>query len=118
MTKATHALGSHGERLAAAHLTAAGMAILDRNWRCRDGEIDLIARDGAVLAIVEVKTRRGVRYGTAAEAVTPAKVQRLRRLATAWLSATGIRAATVRIDVVAVQLSANGLTIEHLPGVG
>ena len=61
--------------------------MLDRNWRCRDGEIDLVVLDGPVLAFVEVKTRSSTRFGDPAEAVTPAKAARLRRLAIRWLAA-------------------------------
>ena len=71
------ALGDYGERIAAAHLIAAGMTILDRNWRCPEGEIDIVARDGDALVVCEVKTRRGNGFGGPLEAINPVKAQRL-----------------------------------------
>ncbi len=76
------ALGAYGETLAARHLVEQGMVLLERNWRCEAGEIDLVLRDGDVLVVCEVKTRSSLRYGTPHEAVTDIKVARLRRLAT------------------------------------
>lgn len=74
-----------------------------RNWRCRDGELDLIARRGSVLVFCEVKARTSELFGSAAEAVTPAKQARLRRLAARWLAErSGPRAAQIRFDVVAI----------------
>ena len=67
------ALGAYGEELAARHLRERGLVVLDRNWRCPLGEIDLVLRDGDTLVVCEVKTRSGVGYGTPHEAVTPAK---------------------------------------------
>lgn len=119
------ALGRHGEDLAARHLTAAGFSLLARNWRCREGEIDIVARDGDVLVVCEVKTRRDIGFGTPLEAVTPAKAARLRRLAARWLAATrdarsadGVGGfADVRFDVVSVLLPhAGGPVVEHLRG--
>src|SRR3954463_4115682 len=102
MTQAKDAVGAYGERVACAHLVEQGMVVLDRNWRCPAGELDLILRDGDALVFVEVKTRRGDRFGTPAEAVGEAKVRRLRRLAAAWLEQAGLPPVTVRFDVVAV----------------
>lgn len=113
------AVGGYGEQIAARHLTEAGMEILDRNWRCELGEIDLVARDRDALVICEVKTRRGVGYGTPSEAVTARKVRRLRRLAVRWIEQSGRRAPEVRIDVVSVLLAARGSAlVEHVRGVG
>jgi putative endonuclease len=95
-------LGSHGERIAAAYLTSAGLRLLDRNWRCREGELDIVARDGDALVFCEVKTRRGVGYGSPAEAVTAAKQRRLRTLAQRWLAAHEEHAPELRFDVVGV----------------
>lgn len=97
------ALGADGEATAAAWYEAQGWTVLARNWRAgRTGELDLVvARDG-VVAICEVKTRRSAAYGVPAEAVTPAKQARIRRLAAAWLSESGVRAAEVRFDVVSI----------------
>ncbi|WP_152192906.1 YraN family protein [Georgenia satyanarayanai] len=114
-------VGARGERIAAAMLHEDGYEILERNWRCREGEIDIVARDprSDAIAFVEVKTRSGTGFGHPAEAVGPAKLERLRRLAGRWLSEHGTRAAEVRIDVVAV-LSRRGrpALVEHLRGVG
>ena len=102
MTTTTDRLGARGERIAAAFLTDAGLRVLDRNWRCREGELDLVARDGDALVFCEVKTRRGVGYGQPAEAVTPAKQRRLRALAHRWLAAHDEHAPELRFDVVGV----------------
>jgi putative endonuclease len=108
-------LGRRGEDLAAELLGRAGMVVLDRNWRCELGEVDLVARDGQVLVVCEVKTRSSTTYGTPLEAVDWAKVQRLHRLAYRWLEAHGLRVATVRVDVVAVLAPRLGPpTVEHL----
>ena len=111
-------LGSDGEDAAAAHLTAAGLTVLARNWRCRDGELDLVALDGGSIVFVEVKTRSGGAYGHPAEAVTWAKARRIRRLAAQWLQSerpSGEHG--VRFDVVCVVRGAAGaLEVEHVPG--
>ena len=112
------ALGDYGEDVAQRHLLAAGMVLLDRNWRCDLGEIDLVARDGDTLVVCEVKTRRGLDYGSPLEAVTARKVSRLRRLAMRWVSEHGIHPGEVRIDVVAVLRRPQGPSlVEHLRGV-
>ena len=104
--------------MAANHLTAAGLTVLDRNWRCAAGELDLVAADGDELVVVEVKTRRTTTYGTPAEAVTWRKLARLRRLAAAWLAAHDERPRSVRIDVVAVTVPRRGgPLVEHLKAV-
>ena len=116
--QAKDAVGGYGERVAAGHLERVGMVVLARNWRCELGEIDLVARDGDDLVVCEVKTRRGVAFGSPLEAVTPAKAARLRRLAARWLHETGVRPAAVRIDVVAVLAARRGAaSVEHLRGV-
>jgi putative endonuclease len=102
MTDVRRAVGAYGERVAVQHLLEAGLAVLDRNWRSASGEIDIIARDGDVLVICEVKTRRGLGFGTPAEAVDRRKVARLRRLAAEWLAATSVHPREVRFDVVEV----------------
>ena len=102
MTTTTDRLGARGERIAAAFLTDAGLRLLDRNWRCRDGELDLVARDGDAIVFCEVKTRRGTGYGHPVEAVTRAKQRRLRLLAQRWLAAHDEHAPDLRFDVVGV----------------
>ncbi|MDO9591446.1 MAG: YraN family protein [Microcella sp.] len=111
-------LGRIGEQLAVDHLAAAGYTILDRNWRCSIGEIDIIARDGATTVVVEVKTRSGIGFGHPLDAVTQRKLARLRRLAAAWCEAqhatvTGGTTA-LRIDVIGVVAARDGVTIDHL----
>ena len=116
---AEQAVGGYGERVAVRHLERAGMTVLARNWRCEHGELDVVARDGNCLVVCEVKTRRGGGTGHPLEAVTPAKLARLRRLAAAWLSASGVHPTEVRLDVVAVLLPARGAAVvEHLRAVG
>ena len=116
--RASDALGAYGERVAERHLVAAGFAILECNWRCPAGEIDIVARDGDVLVVCEVKTHSGDAYGSPVEGVTPAKARRLRRLAGLWLDQSALRPAGVRIDVVGVLRSRRGaVQVEHLRGV-
>ncbi|WP_109529633.1 MULTISPECIES: YraN family protein [Nocardia] len=111
-------LGAQGEELAARFLEAAGMRIIERNWRCRYGELDLIARDREVTAFVEVKTRTGLGYGTPAESVTFTKQQRIRRLALTWLVEQEGPWRHIRFDVVGVLLRRGYRpVIEHLEGV-
>lgn len=113
------ALGAYGESLAARHLVAQGMVLLDRNWRCDAGEIDLVLRDGDVLVVCEVKTRSSVRCGSPHEAVTDIKVARLRRLAARWLAEHGVHPRDVRIDMVAILRPRRGASlIEHVRGLG
>lgn len=117
MTDANRAVGAYGERLAARHLVEAGMAVLDRNWRSATGEIDIVARDGDVLVLCEVKTRRGLGFGSPAEAVDWRKVRTLRRLAAEWLAQTGVRPSEVRFDVVEVFSPRRGAPrVRHLKG--
>ena len=114
MTTERRAVGAYGERLAERHLRDQGLVVLARNWRCADGEVDLILRDGDDVVFCEVKTRRGATFGTPAEAIRPAKVRRLRRLAARWLEQTPVRPREVRFDVVAVLPQPRGATVvEH-----
>ena len=99
----TRPLGAAGEDLAAAWYAERGWRVLDRNWRSgREGELDVVATKGGVLAVCEVKARTSAAFGTPLEAVTPAKQARIRRLAAAYLTASGVRVARVRFDVAAV----------------
>jgi putative endonuclease len=112
-------LGRQGEDLAARHLAAAGLRILARNWRCRAGEIDIVALDGRVLVICEVKTRSGGRFGTPLEAVGSQKSRRLRKLAVLWAREQGAFFDQIRIDVVGVLQPRSGeCSVEHVRGVG
>ncbi|WP_131748121.1 YraN family protein [Frankia sp. Cppng1_Ct_nod] len=111
------ALGRFGEDTAARYLQRCGMEILDRNWRCATGEIDIIARDGSCLVFCEVKTRSGDRYGTPAQAVVPAKAARIRRVAVQWLRDHDHDPMALRFDVVEVYRSRTSpLRVEHLRG--
>jgi len=83
--QAKDGLGHYGERVALRHLIDAGHEILDRNWRCDEGEIDIISRCEGVITFVEVKTRSSSRFGEPAEAVGPRKQNKLRELAAIWL---------------------------------
>ncbi|MET0424204.1 MAG: YraN family protein [Actinoplanes sp.] len=117
MTTERRALGAYGERVAAQHLQNEGLVLLDRNWRCADGELDLILRDGDDIVFCEVKTRRGAQFGTPAEAVGPQKVRRLRRLALRWLDDAGlhVRPGGIRFDVVEVLPQPRGATrVAHI----
>ena len=111
-------MAAYGERVAARHLAAEGMRILSRNWRCREGEIDIVARDvDDSLVFCEVKTRSTGRFGSPSEAVVTAKRRRLRRVAAAWLAAHQEHAAEVRFDVVGViPRRAGAAAVEHLRG--
>jgi putative endonuclease len=112
-------LGRQGEQLAADYLLKAGFRILERNFRCSDGEIDIVAADRRDLVACEVKTRSDVRFGTPAEAVTRQKLRRLRHLAAVWASSQGWFYDQLRVDVIGVLRSPSGdFTIEHLRGVG
>jgi putative endonuclease len=105
-------LGARGEELAAAWYTSRGYAVLGRNWRCREGELDLVVARDRCVVFCEVKTRTGVGFGIPAEAVTAEKQRRLRRLATRWLgeqaASGGGGFADVRFDVACVTLPAGG----------
>lgn len=105
-------LGRAGEQMAADLLAGKGYQIVTRNWRSgRSGEIDLVAQDGSCLVIVEVRTRRGLTYGSAEESVTPAKQARLAALAEAYCLDAGWQG-PLRIDVVAVSLAGDGRLVE------
>jgi len=111
-------LGRDGEQAAAGFLRARGMHVVARNWRCRHGEIDIIARDGATLVFCEVKTRRGTQFGGPLAAVTDQKVARIRRLAALWLLETGGHRGPIRLDVVGLLRRPDGtFTIDYVPGV-
>jgi putative endonuclease len=120
MTARTQALGRYGEDAAARHLAAAGLTVLDRNWRCRDGELDIVAMDGDTLAVCEVKTRTEHGFQTPAEAVDAVKAARLALLAERWLNERWKAPPPpggVRIDLVSVVHGPRGpARVEHLPG--
>ena len=113
------ALGAYGERVAARHLADRGMVVLDRNWRCDEGELDLVLRDGAVLVGCEVKTRTSLAHGSPHEAVTDAKLARLQGLLQRWMRDHHVHAPDTRVDLVAVLRPARGpALVEHVRGIG
>lgn len=105
--RSTHTLGRRGEDRAVAYLRTCGYQILERNFRCRLGELDIIAREGDTLAFVEVRTRSHGRQGSALEAVSPTKQRQVARVASYYLTSRRLEAATCRFDVV-------GITGEHV----
>lgn len=103
-------LGEWGESLAAEHLKAKGFEIVERNWRCNLGEIDIVAWAGLQLVFVEVKTRRGRAMGSPEEALTQRKGKKLVELATVYAAEMG-REVDWRIDMVAVEVDSKGHVI-------
>ena len=122
MTSWTRAeIGALGEQLAVEHLQALGLRVVERNWRCRYGELDVIAADDAArtAVFIEVKTRTGDQFGGVEQAVSPQKVRRLRRLAGLWLAGHDGGWSQVRIDVIGVRIGRRRTPeISHLQGVG
>lgn len=102
MTSARQQLGAAGEALVADDYEARGYVVLARNWRCREGELDLVLRRNRTIVFCEVKTRSSDAFGAPAEAVTHAKRARIRRLAALWLEASDLVAREIRFDVAAV----------------
>lgn len=101
-------LGRFGEAVAEAFLRQQGYEIVERNWRCRQGELDLVGREGGDWVFIEVRCRRGDLCGSAEESVTPAKQRRLLHLAEAYLQAHNLEDVSWRIDVVAVEVDRAG----------
>lgn len=120
MTARTQALGRYGENAAARALAAAGLTVLDRNWRCREGELDIVAMDGDTLAVCEVKTRSERGFQSPAEAVDQTKADRLLLLAERWLAErwkAPVPPGGVRIDLVSVVHTPRGAArVDHIPG--
>lgn len=111
------ALGAYGERVALRHLLGQGMVMLDRNWRCREGELDLVMRDGDVLVACEVKTRASDACGSPHQAVDEIKLERLHRLVWRWAEEHGVRPGEVRVDLVAVVRRRRGASaVDHVRG--
>jgi putative endonuclease len=112
-----HELGRRGEDLAATYLTDRGLVVLSRNWRCRDGELDVVATDGHSLVVCEVKTRTSADYGDPAEFVTPEQMVRIRRATQAWLRRYRVRWCAIRFDVFTVLWPPSGRPqVRHLRG--
>jgi putative endonuclease len=111
------ALGAYGEEVAERQLVEQGMVVLERNWRCDEGEIDLVLRDGGVLVVCEVKTRSSTSAGTPHEAITDDKLDRLVRLGERWARERGLRPPEMRIDLVAVLRPRRGAAVvDHVRG--
>lgn len=116
--RTTQTVGQYGEDLAARYLVEHGFTILERNWRCAQGEIDIVAREGQTLVICEVKTRRGLGYGSPLESITYRKLSKLRQLVGQWLREHEVRPGEIRIDIVAVLLPhQGGPSVDHVRGV-
>jgi putative endonuclease len=123
---ARHRLGTAGEQLAAQHLQRRGLVIVDRNYRTRWGELDIVAVDGRAIVFCEVKTRRAsARNGGPLEAVTPDKQARVRKMAASWLRERGRGggrerpyASALRFDAIGITVDATGalVSLEHLEG--
>jgi len=110
-------LGRRGEDLAADYLTDRGLVVLTRNWRCREGELDLVATDADRLVVCEVKTRSGTAFGEPAEAVTARKAMRIRRVTQVWLAVHRLPWCEIRFDVLAVLLApGRPATVQHFEG--
>ena len=115
--RAKDALGRYGEDVAVRHLEDDGYVVLDRNWRCEIGEIDIVAREGDVLVVCEVKTRSSLRHGSPFEAITERKLHRLERLGLRWMRERGVRPKGMRVDIVSVLMPPGGRrVIEHVRG--
>lgn len=113
--KSKQSTGAYGEALTATYLTSRGDEILDRNWRIREGEIDLVSldRDG-IFHFVEVKTRSSLAFGHPFEAINREKAHRLQRLALAWLATNSCFGCDYQIDVVAILIAPDGShTLEY-----
>lgn len=111
-------LGARGEEAACGYLTGHGFLVLARNWRCRYGEVDIVAREGAALVFCEVRTRSGRHRGTPLESITSAKVQRMSLVAQLWLTRFGPHAGPIRCDVLGLLADPCGdLQITHVRGV-
>jgi putative endonuclease len=122
-TESKQQLGVRGEDLACAELQRQGMQVLERNWRCRLGEIDIVAAEagvsGMTLVFCEVKCRSGLGFGHPLEAITFSKMRTLRQLAALWMREHHLRASAIRLDAVGVVLAAGQEpSITHVRAVG
>lgn len=108
-------LGRRGEDLAVQYLERHGLVVLSRNWRCREGEIDVIATDARRLVVCEVKTRSSREFGAPSEAVDERKARRIRRVTQAWLTAHHVRWCEIRFDVVSIVAEPGGpAAVQHI----
>lgn len=116
MSRSRQVLGKMGEEIAVRYLQQKGYVIIDRNVRLRVGEIDVVAKDDDTLVLVEVRTRRSARFGTALESVGPQKRRQLWRTATHYIASKNLHESDCRIDVISVSWSPSkdGPIIEHI----
>lgn len=115
--QARKAIGAYGEEVAARHLAEAGLVVLERNWRCDEGEVDIVLRDGTTLVVCEVKTRTSLSAGTPHEAITDEKLARLKRLGERWAAERRVRPDGIRVDLVAVLRPRRGAAVvDHVRG--
>jgi putative endonuclease len=122
-TESKQQLGVRGEDLACAELQRQGMQVLERNWRCRLGEIDIVAAEagasGLTLVFCEVKCRSGLGFGHPLEAITFSKMRTLRQLAALWMREHHLRASAIRLDAIGVVLAAGQEpSLTHVRAVG
>lgn len=122
MSRTRRGVGQRGEDLAAAELERQGLLVIARNWRCRHGEIDIIAieRQAGRRTVVfcEVKCRTGLGFGDPLESITYAKRQKLRQLAAEWLATSGVRPDAIRLDAIGVVMLPKALpTLTHVRGI-
>ncbi len=109
------ALGREGERAAERHLEGLGYHILERNYRVRGGEADLVAAKDGLVVVIEVKARNSRAFGAPADAVTPRKARRVLRAGRIFCRARGLSVSKLRADVVAVEREGAGFTLRHYP---
>ncbi len=110
----THARGEAGEDIAARHLEKQGFEIIERNWRLREGELDIIAKKGNLIAFVEVKTAYSNRFGDPVEWVNPAKCRQIGKIAGAWIDKNSPENCFFRFDVIALTKIEGGFSIRHI----
>jgi putative endonuclease len=108
-------LGARGEEIAAAYLKGRKFTIIERNFRCKGGEVDIIARDGKTLVFVEVKTRRNLAFGPPQLSLTPFKQRQISKAALTWLAKNRLFGAAARFDVIAILIPDHDVpVIEHI----
>ncbi len=107
-------LGAFGEEAASAYLKKRGYQIIQKNFRCRAGEIDIIAADGETIVFIEVKTRRTLTYGLPCEAVTPLKRQHIKRVISYYVLLKGLSEKQLRIDVMELYIKEEKVYIHHI----
>jgi putative endonuclease len=114
MTDGRKRLGDAGERYAERQLSEQGWRVRDRKWRCREGELDLVAERGRLLAFVEVKTRRGESHGKAEESVSSSRCDRLLDLAAIYVSEhPDLDDRLWRVDLIAITLDRAGSVVRY-----